>query len=96
MLVSPSLSIHSVITCITVNTISLPIVIKKSDLESIKTFALINSGARGKFISQDYAEQLGLPIRTLKKPIMAQNVDRTLNKSGTITSHVNLTMEIDG
>ena len=51
MLVSPSLSIHSVIACITANTISLPIMIKKSELESVKALALINSGAGGKFIN---------------------------------------------
>ena len=41
-------------------------------------------------------EQLGLPIQTLKKLIMARNVDGTLNKTGTITSYVDLTMKIDG
>ena len=27
---------------------------------------------------------------------MGQNIDRTLNKSGTITSYINLSIEIDG
>ena len=60
--VSPSISIHSVTTRITVNTISLPIKIKKSEHESVETLALIDSGAGGKFINRNYAEQLGLPI----------------------------------
>ena len=34
----------------TVNTIYLPILIKKSESKSIKTLALIDSGAGGKFI----------------------------------------------
>ena len=95
-LVSPSLHIHSVTTHITANTISLPIKIKKSEHESIETLALIDSGAGGKFINQNYAEKLGLPIRNLKRAIMARNVDGTLNKTGTITSYVDLRMEIDG
>ena len=94
--VSPLLNIHAVTTHITANTISLPIEIKKNEYESVKTLALIDSGARGKFINQKYAEQLGLPIQTLKRPIMARNVDGTLNKTGTITSYVDLTVKIDG
>ena len=45
--VSPVLDIHSVLTHITVNTISLPILIKKSESESVKTLALIDSGSGG-------------------------------------------------
>ena len=80
----------------TVNTISLPILIKKSESESVETLALIDSGAGGKFINWNYAEQLGLPIQTLRKPIMVWNIDGTLNKSRTITSYINLSVEIDG
>ena len=74
----------------------LPIEIKKNEYKSIETLALIDSGAGGKFINRKYVEQLGLPIQTLKKPIMARNVDRTLNKTGTITSYVDLAAKIDG
>ena len=95
-LVSPSLSIHSVTTCITANTISLPIEIKKSEHESVETLALIDSGAGRKFINRNYAEQLGLPIQNLKRAIMARNIDGTLNKTRTITSYVDLMVEIDG
>ena len=95
-MVSPSLNIHAVNTHITANAISLPIEIKKNEYESVETLALIDSGARGKFINQKYVEQLGLPIQTLKKPIMARKVDGTLNKTGTITSYVDLAVKIDG
>ena len=71
MSVSPSLNIHSVLTHMTVNAISLPILIKKSESKSVETLTLIDSGARGKFIHKNYAEQLGLPIQTLRRPIMA-------------------------
>ena len=96
MLVSPVLDIHSVLANMTANTISLPILIRKSESKSIETLALIDSGAGGKFINLKYAEQLGLLIQPLRKPITARNIDRTLNKSGMITSYVNLSVEIDG
>ena len=96
MPVSPVLDIHSVLANLTINTISLPILIKKSESENIETLVLIDSGVGGKFINQKYAEQLGLPIQPLRKPIMAQNIDGTLNKSGTITSYIDLSVEIDG
>ena len=95
-MVSPSLSIHVINTCITANTISLPIEIKKNEYESVETLALIDSGAGGKFINWKYVEQLGLSVQTLKKPIMAKNIDRTLNKTRTITSYVDLMVKIDG
>jgi Aspartyl protease len=94
--VSPSLNIHAVTTYITANTILLPIEIKKNEYESVETLALINSGAGEKFINRKYAEQLGLPIQTLERPIMARNVDGTLNKTGTIISYMDLTLKIDG
>ena len=93
--VSPVLDIHSVIANMTVNMILLPILIKKSESESVETLALIDSRAGGKFINQKYAEQLRLPIQPLRRLIMARNIDRTLNKSGTITSYVDLSVEID-
>ena len=96
MLVSPVLDIHSVLANMTVNMISLPILIKKSESESVETLALINSGAGGKLINLKYAKQLGLPIQLLRRPIMVRNVDGTLNKSRMITSYVNLSVEING
>ena len=94
--VSPSLNIHAVNTCITANTISLPIEIKKNEYGSVNTLALIDSGVGRKFINRKYVEQLGLPIQTLKRPIMARNIDGTLNKTRTITSYVDLAVKIDG
>ena len=78
------------------NTISLPVTIKKNECQNVETLALIDSGAGGQFIHQDYVEQLGLFTRPLKKAITARNVDGTSNKTGTINSYVDLTMEIDG
>ena len=96
MSVSPSLNIHTVHTCINANLILLPIEIKKSEYKSVETLALIDSGAGGKFINRKYVEQLRLPVQTLEKPIMARNIDGTLNKTGTITSYMDLMVKIDG
>ena len=71
MSVSPSLDIYSVLANMTVNAISLPILIRKSESENVETLTLIDSGAGEKFINLKYAEQLGLPIQSLRKPITA-------------------------
>ena len=71
MSVSPSLDIYSVLANMTVNAISLPILIRKSESENVETLTLIDSGAGEKFINLEYAEQLGLPIQSLRKPITA-------------------------
>ena len=90
------LDIHHVTTKIYANTISLPITIKKSEYQNVETLALIDGKAGGQFIHQEYVEQLGLSTKPLKKAITARNVDRTPNRTGTINSYINLTMEING
>ena len=57
---------------------------------------MLDSGAGGEFIDQNYAKTLNLPLKTLDKPIPAINVDGTLNKKGTIKQYVNLELEIFG
>ena len=91
----PCLDIHAVATKIHANTISLPVTIK-NEYRNVETLALIDSGARGQFIHRDYVKQLGLSTRPLEKTITARNVDRTINKTGTINAYVDLMMEIDG
>ena len=58
--------------------------------------ALLDSGSGGKFIDQNYAKTLNLPLKTLDKPIPTINVDRTLNKKGTIKHYINLELEVFG
>ena len=41
-------------------------------------------------------EKKGFKILTLKEPLVARNVDGTKNKTGMITSFVNLTLTING
>ena len=64
--------------------------------KSVETLSLLNSGAGGEFIDQNYAKTLKLPLLNLEKLIPAVNVDGTLNKKGTIKQYVNLYMEIFG
>lgn len=64
--------------------------------ESVETLGLIDSGAGGKFIDQNYARNSGFRIQKLDKPLKALNVDGTENKQGKITSFVDLQLDING
>ena len=56
--------------------------------------ALLDSGASGKFIDQDYAQKIHAKRKNLERPIQVYNVDRTPNKKGTITQYIELEFEI--
>ena len=77
------------------NSLSIPLKIKTGS-EIIENQALLDSGAGGEFIDQNYAKTLNLPLEILNKSIPAINVDGTLNKKGTIKHYVNLELEIFG
>ena len=97
-LISPMLNIYSVVTAqIVSKSIQIPILIKSdNERESVETLGLIDSGAGGEFIDQNYAKKSGYQIKKLDKLLQALNVDRTRNKQGTITSFVELTVKING
>ena len=65
----------------------LPILIlSENDKErTVKTKALLDTGAGGKFIDQNFVLEKGIRTRKLEKPITVYNVDGTKNKTGTIT-----------
>ena len=99
MLTSPYIDIYSVITAtIHSNKLSIPIQISETEERTVKTFGLIDSGAGGKFIDQNYVKKSGFKthVHALETPIWAYNVDGTENKRGTIKSYVNLNLEING
>jgi hypothetical protein len=84
--VSPYLDVYSVtIANISRNSISVPINIGSSK-QTVEI--LINSGAGGLFIDQNYAKNFD--INYLDEPVKAYNVDRTENKRGTINAYINL------
>ena len=57
---------------------------------------LIDSGAGGEFIDQNYARTLELSLQELTKPIPPLNVDGTLNKKGIIKQYLHLDRNIFG
>jgi hypothetical protein len=80
------LDVYSVtIANISRNSISVPINIGSSK-QTVET--LINSGAGGLFIDQNYAGNFD--INYLDEPVKAYNVDGAENKRGTINAYINL------
>jgi hypothetical protein len=79
------------------NSLSIPIVIETAgNPKIVETLGLIDSGAGGKFIDQNYAKSIGLETQLLDQPVIARNVDGTENKKGRITSFVDLNLKING
>jgi hypothetical protein len=90
MSVSPYLDVYSVtIANISRNSIFIPIKIG-SNKQTVET--LIDSGAGGLFIDQNYAKNFD--INYLDKPVKAYNVDGTENKRGTINAYINLVFSL--
>ena len=76
----------------------LPILIssKHDKGRTVETKALLDTGAGGKFIDQNFVLAKGIRTRKLEKPIMVYNVDGTKNKTGTITRYVDVNLQIGG
>jgi Retroviral aspartyl protease len=62
----------------------------------IKTQPLIDSGAGGIFMDQNYARKQRLSLTKLEYPITARNVDGTENKQGTIWYYTDLDLHVNG
>jgi hypothetical protein len=71
----------------------LPTTIQLSE-ENVETPTLLDSRAGGVFLDQNYARKLKVKEIVLDKPIIARNVDGTLNKKGTIRTYVDLQFKI--
>jgi hypothetical protein len=63
--------------------------------EPIETQPLVDSGAGGTFMDQNYARKHGFNLTKLKYLITAQNVDRTENKQGTIRYYTDLDLQVN-
>jgi Retroviral aspartyl protease len=63
--------------------------------ELIKTQPLVDSGAGGTFMDQNYAWKHGFNLTKLEYLIMARNVDGTENKQGTIRYHTDLDLQVN-
>jgi Retroviral aspartyl protease len=83
-LVSPNLSIeHVQVAQIKKNTMSVNILISGKSLgqkKSIKTTTLLDTGAGGKFIDQNFVQNQKIETKELKYPIEVFNVDGTPDK----------------
>jgi hypothetical protein len=62
----------------------------------IETQPLVDSGAGGIFMDQNYAWKHRFNLTKLEYPIMAQNVDGTENKQGTIQYYMDLDLQVNG
>ena len=92
MSVSPCLAIHNVLVGKNeLQSISVPVSFPIGQNESqkiIELHALIDCGAGGKFINQNFARKLGLELIPLAEPLPVRNVNGTLNKKGMIRNKV--------
>ena len=95
-LASPTLSIHSVQAVTILNKNSLFIEITLEGKKNVETLALIDSGAGGKFIDQNFVRKERFEMKDLENPLVVYNVDGTLNKTGTIRKYIDLSMIING
>src|SRR5271170_6204780 len=94
MQVSPSLDVYLVIANIDSQSMNIPMTISLDERGATETDSLLDSGAGGIFIDQNYARRLHLDIKMLDIPMKARNVDGTENKRGTIKYYVNLRFRI--
>ena len=97
MSVSPSLDIYSVDSLQDKHSLNIIISAKHNRNDTtIETPALIDSGAGGTFIDQNYVREIGYKLMELETPVKAYNVDGTENKKGTIKNYIDLQFSING
>ena len=68
----------------------------KQGSKIVETKALIDCGAGGEFVDEQFAKETNLKIRKLLVPIEALNVDGTKNKKGLITTFVKAEVTVNG
>lgn len=98
MSVSPYSIIHAVLVARKSNkSLSIPIELSsEKNVENVnKIHALVDTGAGGKFINQNFAHRKGYPLKTLDKLLAVYNVDGTPNKKGTIRNSTELWMKVN-
>ena len=97
-MISPVLDVFSVtLAMIKSDSLSILISIENTERnENVETLGLIDSGAGGEFIDQNYVKNSGFKTQFLDKPTIARNVDGTENKKKKITSFVDLELTING
>ena len=64
-------------------------------MEKTSTEAMVNTGATGDFIDQDFITRAKLPTHKLSQPILVYNVDGTLNEARSIREVIDMIMTYD-
>ena len=77
-------------------TISIEISGENIDQKTIETKTLLDTGAGGKSIDQNFVQNQKIKTKKLEHPIEVFNVDGTPNKRGTITKYTRLDLTING
>jgi hypothetical protein len=73
--------------------ILIPVHLKTTDtLQEVNSEAMVDSGATGDFIDEDFVERAKLPTRRLSAPVPVYNVDGSLNEAGSIDKVVDVLM----
>ena len=65
-------------------------------MEQASTEVMVDTGATGDFIDQDFVARAKLPTRKLSQPVPVFNVDGTLNEAGSIREVVDVIMTYNG
>ena len=92
---SPKLIIHSLEEG--PNCLMIPTHLKTTDtVEEASTEAMVDTGATGDFIDQDFVARAKLPTRKLSQPIPVYNVDGSPNEAGSIDRVVDIIMTYNG
>jgi hypothetical protein len=69
--------------------------ISKTHLKTVETTAIIDSGAAGTFISEDFIKLHKIRTHHLSKPFKVTTANGSLSKSSLITHYCVLTVKID-
>jgi hypothetical protein len=94
---APPLYIFSVLGSEKNNSFHINAIIKTPEKnEPIETWPLVDSGAGGTFMDQNYAWKHEFKLTKLEYPITARNVDGTENKQGTIWYYMDLDLHVNG
>lgn len=73
------------------------VVVKTVDTgEMVQLSALVDSGATGMFVDEQFVKEQGWNLDEVSRPIPIFNIDGTLNASGNVKHTIDLVLEIQG
>ena len=85
---------HIIIYNSNTSAFTIPIIINMKN-KSIKTITVIDYGAEEIFIYKELVKQHQLLIYVLNRPIIAWNIDNTINKESIITKYTKLNLGLN-